>query len=155
MAYYGIQGLQSAVSSSYKGAAASWCPASNTKRHKWYEFILGATSNPNATDTYIQFDISRFTTTSSLAGSAYTPSPLDLADGTALIVAANTLTGEPAAFGASLFNTGINQRATTRWIAAQESQYLVAPATATAGLELRSQSSTFAGATACQVTYNE
>src|SRR6202453_2017790 len=103
------------------------------------EFILGATANPNATDTYIQVDISRLAQTTSLAGTAFTPNPTDPADGTALIVAAVNITTEPASalIANTLFNTGINQRATTRWIAAQESQYLIAPATSTNGLYMR------------------
>ena len=156
MGYYALGGNQGTIASAYKGAVASWCPAT-TKRHKWYEFVLGATANPNATDTYIQVDISRLSQTTSLAGTAYTPNALDSADGAAAIVAATNITIEPSAalIASSLFNTGINQRATTRWIAAQESQYLVAPATTINGLYLRAQSSTYAGSFDAQVSYLE
>jgi hypothetical protein len=118
---------------------------------------LGATANPNATDTYVQVDISRLSQTTSLAGTAFTPNPTDPADGTALILAAVNITTEPASalVASSLFNTGINQRATTRWIAAQESQYLIAPATAGNGLYLRGQSSTYVGSFQAQASYLE
>lgn len=49
MATYAIGGSQGTISSSYKGIVATWCSAT-LKRHKWYEFVLGATANPNATD---------------------------------------------------------------------------------------------------------
>ena len=60
-----------------------------------------------------------------------------------------------AILGVSLYNTGINQRATTRWIAAQESQFLISPATAQNGLELRVQSSTFTSTCDGQVSFVE
>jgi len=68
------------------------------------------------------------------------------ADAAAVTLAAKTLTTEvnSAILGVSLFNTGINQRATTRWIAAQESQYLISPTTVQNGMEIRAQSSTYA-----------
>lgn len=155
MASYALGGATT-ITSAYTGAAVSWCPAT-TRRHKWYEFILGATANPNATDTYIQVDISRLTGTTSLAGTAFTPVATDPADAAAVILAAKTITTEvnAALVGGSLFNTGINQRATTRWIAAQELQYLTAPATAQNGLELRAQSSTYASTFDGQVSFME
>jgi hypothetical protein len=157
MAKYALGGNQASIASSYKGVVASWCPASNTKRHKWFEFVLGATANPNATDTYIQVDISRLSQTTSLAGTAATPNALDPADGAALIVAATNETTEPSAalIATSLFNTGLNQRATTRWIAADESFALVAPATAVNGLYMRAQSSTYNSTFDGQVSYHE
>lgn len=156
MAYYAVGGSQTSISSTYRGLAATWCPAT-VRRTKWYEFVLGATANPNATDTYIQFDISRLSGTTSLAGTAITPSPLDPADQAAATLAAGVLTTEvnAALVGVSLFNTGLNQRATTRWIAAQESQFLIAPATAQNGLELRGQSSTYTGTADGQVSITE
>jgi hypothetical protein len=67
------------------------------------------------------------------------------------------MTTEPAAalIASSLFNTGLNQRATTRWIASQESQYLIAPATTINGLYLRAQSSTYASTFDAQVSFLE
>ena len=157
MATYAVGGNQGTISSSYKGVAATWTPSSNAKRHKWYEFVLGATANPNATDTYVQVDISRLSQTTSIAGTSFTPNPTDPADGAGLIVALVNETTEPSAalIANTLFNTGINQRATTRWIAAQESQYLIAPATALNGLYMRAQSSTYASSFEGQISYLE
>lgn len=155
MATYAVGGATT-ITSAYTGAAVTWSGAT-TRRHKWYEFVLGATANPNATDTYVQVDISRLTGTTSLAGTAFTPVATDAADQAAVIAAAKTITTEvnSALVGGSLFNTGLNQRATTRWIAAQESQYLIAPATAQNGLELRALSTTFASTFAAQVSFME
>ena len=107
--------------------------------------------------TYIQFNISRLSGTTSLAGTAFTPNATDPADGAALTVAAVNETTEPANVTAnsSLFNTGINQRATTRWIAAQESQYLIAPATTINGLYMRTQSSTYGSSMDGQISVLE
>jgi hypothetical protein len=155
MATYAVGGKSGNIGASYTGCAVTWAPSSNPARHKWYEFILGATANPNTTDTYIQVDISRLSGTTSLAGTAFTPAPTDPADAASLTLAANTITTEvnSAILGVSLFNTGINQRATVRWIAAQESQYLIVPATSQNGLELRAESGTYASTMDAQVSF--
>jgi hypothetical protein len=157
MATYAVGGSQSTISSSYKGITATWAVTATLKRIKWYEFILGATANPNATDTYIQVDISRLASTTSIAGSAFVPAPTDSVDGAAVTVALVNETTEPASalVATTLFNTGINQRATTRWIAAQESQYLISPATNLNGLYMRGQSSTYASSFDGQVSILE
>jgi len=158
MAYYAVGGSQTTLTSTYKGAAVTFAPTTSPRRIKWYEFVIGAVSNPNSsTDTYIQVDISRLSGTTSIAGTTITPAPLDPADQASLTLAMSNLTTEvnSALVGTALFNTGINQRATTRWIAAQESQYLITPATAANGLELRYQSSTFTTATDAQVSITE
>lgn len=155
MGTYGVGGNQGTISSSYKGCAAIWC--TSTRRTKWYEIILGATGNPNATDTYIQFDVSRLSATTSIAGTSFTPNPTDPADGAASAAALANITTEPnaALIASSLLNFGINQRATSRWVAAQESQYLIAPATNLNGLYARALSNAYTGALAAQVTLLE
>ena len=67
------------------------------------------------------------------------------------------ITTEPSAalIASTLFNTGINQRATTRWIAAQESQFLIAPATTINGLYMRTQSSTYGSSMDGQISILE
>jgi hypothetical protein len=102
-------------------------------------------------------DISRLSQTTSLAGTAFTPNPTDPADGAALTVSAVNETTEPSAalIATTLFNTGLNQRATTRWIAAQESQYLIAPATTINGLYMRVQSSTYTATMDGQISFME
>jgi hypothetical protein len=122
---------------------ATWC-SSIARRHRWFQFDLAAIAAATDPDTYFQVDISRLSQTTSLAGSAFIPIPYD-ADGPASMLAAVNMTVEPAAaqIGASLFNRGLGQRASMKWSAAHESQMLIAPATAGAGLYLRLRSASY------------
>jgi hypothetical protein len=117
------------------------------------EWTLGATASPNATDCNIQVDISRLSQTTSLAGTSFTPNPTDSADGAAVTLANVNETTEPSAalIATSLYNIGMNQRATIRWSALQESQALIGPATAANGLYMRALSPTYAAAFAGQI----
>jgi len=157
MATYAVGGNQGTMTSSYKGNVALIAPASSPRRFKLYEYKIGMTGNPSATDTYIQYDISRLSQTTSLAGTSFTPNPTDPADQASLTLANTNQTTEPSAalIATSLENVGINQRSTVRWIAAQESQYLIGPATAQNGLYLRTLSNAYTGACAAQVTFME
>lgn len=157
MGYYAVGGTQTTIASSYKGLVASWGAASSPRRHKWYEIIIGATGNPNSTDTYFQVDVSRITDTTSIAGTSFTPNPNDLADAACNTVALVNETTELAAalITVSLLNFGLNQRGTTRWVASQESQYLIGPATSKAGFYMRALSNAYTGALAGQVTFQE
>ena len=155
MATYGVPGFQGTMSSSYKGSLASWGGAT-PRRHKWYEIIAGAVQNPVATDTQIQLDVSRFTTTTGLAGTAFTPNPTDPADAACSAVVAINLTTDPVVTAnSSVLNFGLNQRGTTRWIASQESQYLIVAATAQAGFDCRQLSANYNTSIATQVTFLE
>lgn len=157
MATYAVGGNQGTISSSYKGCVAVWAITATPKRTKWYELVIGATGNPNATDTYFQIDVSRLSQTTSIAGSAFTPAPTDPADGAAVSVALTAESTEPSAalIASSLLNFGLNQRNTTRWISSQESQYLIGPATGLNGLYLRALSNAYTSALATQLTYLE
>jgi hypothetical protein len=155
MATYAVPGFQSTVSTSYKSAVATWASAT-PRRCKWYEIIAGAVQVPNTTDCAIQVDVSRFTTTTGLAGAAFTPNPTDPADAAcSTVVTINLTTDGVVTANSSVLNFGINQRGTTRWIAAQESQYLIIPATAQAGFECRQLSSNYGSSIATQVTFLE
>lgn len=155
MATYGIPGVQGTVTGAYKSAAVTWGSAT-LKRIKWYEIIMGAASLPNATDCYVQIDVSRFTTTTGLAGSAFTPNATDPADGPALAVAAINLSVDPVVTAnSSLLNFGVNQRSTTRWVPSDEAKFLIVPATAQAGLALRVTSTTFGSSIQAQVSFLE
>lgn len=158
MPYYAVPGSHSAVAAAYKTAALIQGATSGTlKRGKIFEIMVGAASNPNATDTFIQWDVSRFTASGAGAYTAWTPTSLDPADSAAIVVAGITATAEATTFTAnsSIWNEAVNQRGSLRWVAAQESQYMVMPATASAGLALRGLSTTFATATTGQLTYQE
>ena len=155
MATYAVPGFQGTMSTAYKGSVACWGSAT-PRRVKWYEVIAGAVQNPNATDCAIQLDISRFTTTTGLAGTAFTPNPTDPADAACQAVVAINLTVDPiVTANSSVLNFGLNQRGTTRWIPAQESQYLILAATAQAGFDCRQLSAQYASSIATQITFLE
>jgi hypothetical protein len=157
MPYYALGGLQGTTTSTLKGTAASWTVTATLKRHKWYEIIIGATGVPNATDCDIQVDVSRLSATTSLAGTTGTMNALDSADGASILSSLVNITTEPnaAIIGVSLMNFGLNQRNTTRWIAAQESQYFVAPATNLNGLYMRESSPNYTSSVATQIYESE
>jgi hypothetical protein len=143
MATYSIPGSQAATASTYRGVTATWC-SSTARRHRWYQFELAATSLATDPDTYFQVDLSRLSQTTSLAGTAFVPTPYG-ADGPASMLAAVNMTTEPATalIAANLFNRGMGQRDTVRWGTSDESQMLIVPATAGAGLYLRVRSANY------------
>ena len=145
MPYYAVPGSLQTTTSSYKTAAAPYANATATKRGKMTEFYMGAVSTPNSSDQALQFDISRMQATGALAGTAWTPTQNDSADGASqfvsTIVASAETTGVTA--NSSLYNIGINQRNTLRIMFPQESQYLIWPATCANGFVLRATSAGF------------
>lgn len=156
MGYYAVPGNQTTVTSSFK-TAAQVNATGTTKRGKVYEIILGANSNPNATDTYLEWQLSRITATGAGAYTTWTPTLLDPADGAAVSVSGVNATAEATAITANsfLFWEGVNQRSAVRWVASQESQYFTFPATLSNGFVLRAQSSTFTTAITGQLSFQE
>jgi len=158
MAYYAVPGNQATTTSAYKTAALVQAATTGTlRRGKVFEVMVGANGNPNATDTYVQWDISRITASGAGAYTAWTPTAIDPADAASLSITGINATAEATTFTAnsSIFNVSVNQRGTLRWVAAQESQYLVFPATASNGLALRGLSNAYTGALGGQLTYQE
>ncbi len=158
MATYNVGGTQSVLSGSNKGVVALLGGATLPRRIKLLEYKIGATGNPNSsTDTYIQFDLSRLSNTTSLGGTAFTPNPDDIADSVSVTLANINQATEPAAalITASLDNYGINQRATVRSVVSQEAWASVGPATAAAGLYARVTSNAYTSALAIQVKFLE
>lgn len=158
MPYFAVPGNQTAIAAAYKSAAIiQGATAGSLKRAKIFELMLGQSANPNATDTFVQWDVSRFTATGAGAYTSWTPTALDPADTAAIVQAGINATAEATTFTAnsSLFNVALNQRGAFRWVAPQESQSLVMPATASAGLSLRGLSGTYTGAATGQITYQE
>jgi hypothetical protein len=156
MPYYAVPGNQGTVAAGYK-TGAQVNASGTTKRIKVYEIMVGPTGAPNATDCSIQFDVSRITATGAGAYTTWTPTLLDPADGAAVTVAGINATAEATAITAnsSLWNEGVNQRNSLRWVAPQESQYLVAPAVASNGLVLRALSATYTSSVSTQFTFQE
>ena len=160
MPYYTQVGHQT-CSAAYNGVAvALWAASTNSqslRRGKVYEVIMGATSNPNATDCVIQYDVSRMSASGSIAGSSVLPVVLDPADvaqcsanSFILVTTAPTVTAS-----SSLLHVGLNQRNSQRWQAAQESQMMVWPATAGNGVVARCLSPTYAADVGIQVSFME
>lgn len=156
MGYYQVPGNQGTISSSYKTAAQANASGA-TKRGKVYEIIVGPSANPNATDCSVQFDLSRITATGAGAYTSWTPTLSDPADGPAVTLSGINATAEATAFTAnsSLFNVGMNQRNSLRWVAPQESQMLVFPAAASNGMALRALSTVYTGSVTAQLGFQE
>jgi hypothetical protein len=106
---------------------------------------MGAASAPSATDTPIQYDLSRVTSSAS-GGTSFAPQVLDPADiSTPSAVAYITASGATLTAASSVFNVNLNQRNSQRWTAAQESQMLIYPATASNGFAFRALSPSYGG----------
>jgi hypothetical protein len=158
MATYTMNGNQATLTSTNKGTVGCWAVTATAKRIKWYEFVVGASNVPNATDCALQIDISRLLSTTSLAGTSFTPNATDSADGAAVTTALVNITTEPnsAIIGTTpLMNFGLNQRNTFRWIAAQESQYLIGPGTNLNGLYMRALSTNYTSSLQTPVSFLE
>jgi hypothetical protein len=149
MAKYAINnslaGSQQNMSSSYKTAVSVFAGAT-ARRGKIYDVLIGTDGTP--ADNAVDWDISRMTADGT--GSAATPQALDPADTAMAGTSKVNYTAEPTVTAASsLFQVGVNQRASYRWVAAPGSE-LVYPALANNGFVLRAKSggytSTFTGA---------
>jgi hypothetical protein len=134
-------GTQTAITAGAKGLIQAYAStATAARRGKWYDVLVGTNGTP--ADNYVVYDISRTTSSpaATLIYSVAIPTPLDGADAAYLGVAyvnATSSTGEPTITSStSMFNVGVNQRASYRWVAAPGSE-LVYPATNVNGLLLR------------------
>jgi len=151
MAKYAITGAQAAVSGSYKTVLDVFATSGSLRRGKVFDVLIGTNGTP--ADNYLQWDISRMTADGT--GSAVTPNPLDPADVAALATAKSNYTAEPTiAANSSLFNVGVNQRASYRWVAAPGSELLF-PAVAGNGLALRALSGGYTGSATGDFMYEE
>jgi hypothetical protein len=151
MAKYAITGTQASVSGSYKTVLSVFAGSGTTRRGKVYDVLIGTNGTP--ADNYLQWDISRMTADGT--GTAVTPQALDPADASANGSAKNNYSAEPTVTAnSSLFNVGVNQRASYRWVAAPGSE-LVFPATSANGLVLRTLSGGYTGSATGDYMYEE
>jgi hypothetical protein len=151
MAKYAITGQQAAVSGSYKTVLDVFATSGALRRGKVFDVLIGTNGTP--ADNFLQWDISRMTADGT--GTAVTPNPLDPADVAALATAKNNYSAEPTiTANSSLFNVGVNQRASYRWVAAPGSELLF-PAVAGNGLALRALSGGYTGSATGGVMYEE
>lgn len=144
-----------AVSSSYKSQIVVYASSSTQalRRGKVFDVLVGTNGVP--ADNYMQWDISRSTTTPT-SGTQTALNTLDTADSSAAAIGIINLgSGEPTiTSSSSLFNVGVNQRASYRWVAAPGSE-LVYPATAANGLALRVLSGGYTGIAASTLLVEE
>ena len=159
MATYQINANQGTVSTTAKGTMALWTPSGTLRRIKIYEFDVGATGVPNATDCNVTIDLSRMVGTTSVAGTSYVPNDTDPADGAAIASSLVNITTELAAAlvstGLPEYHNGMNQRNSIRWVAAQESQFLISAATATFGHYMTVLSPNYGSSVSTNVYYLE
>jgi hypothetical protein len=114
------------------------------RRGRVYELLMGAASAPSATDTPIQYDLSRITSSTS-GGTSYAPQCNDPAEQqTPSALAYITASGATLTASSTVFNVNLNQRNSQRWTAAQESQMLIWPATSGNGFAFRALSPSYA-----------
>lgn len=156
MANYSINnqlaGTPQNLSTSYKSICiVTSSSATSARRGQIYDIMLGEDGTP--ADNVVVWDISRQTA----AGTATTVTPVALnpADGAMLSAAAANATAEGTITAASsVFNIGVNQRASYRWVPAPGSE-LIFPATNLAGFALRAKSPGYTSTTTGQIWVNE
>jgi len=135
-------GTQQSMTTTYVGAILGLSSSTTTpRRFKIYDVLIGTNGVP--ADNFVEWDISRITASSTTTVLA--AQPLDPADATALTVATvNSSTFGTITTGSNVFYVGVNQRASYRWVAAPGGE-LVAPATSSAGFQLRARSGGYTG----------
>lgn len=146
---YVVEGTQSAVTSS-PGDTATAIIASTSTRGRLYEvdFAQGGTPADNA----IQWLVRRFTAVGT-EGAGVTPVALDSDAPAAQLDGAENHSAEPT-FTSVLLNIDVNQRATFRWVAAPDGEFVI-PATANNGIGATPISSAYTGAATATCYYVE
>lgn len=161
MANYEAPLLQGTVSTTYKSSGVIYTNvAANTQRRiQLYEIEMGQTGSLASTDCQCQWDVSRFSATNSLAGTAVVPNLLDPADVSPLSLFFNAISAEltytGANFGLSIKNWGINQRGSYRWRALDDGDNIVVAATAGTGVGVRVLSSNFTASAVGNISFIE
>lgn len=147
-----LGGTQQNVAATYKTLVSAFASnATQLRRGKVYDVLIGTNGTP--ADNVMTFDISRMTADGT--GTTVTPVSLDPADAAMLGVSKANYTAEPTVTAASsVFNLGINQRASYRWVAAPGSE-LIYPATNANGLVLRVLSPGYTGTATAEIMLEE
>lgn len=157
MANYEAPLLQGVCGTTYKTAGALY--SSGARRIMVYEIEFGQAGGLASTDCQVQWDVSRFSATNLLTGTAVVPNLTDPADGTCLALflngAASELTYTTAGAGLGLKNWGINQRGSYRWRALDDGDNIVIPATNMAGVGVRALSPNFTGSLVGNLSFVE
>jgi hypothetical protein len=140
-------GTQQNLSSSFKTInLVTAATGATTLRRGWiYELEVGADNVPNATDCPINWDISSQTAAGTITSN--TPNPIDQGggDAAALLTYGSNATAEGTiTANSSVFYLPLNQRATQRWIARDQSSCLIVAAVNLKGFALRAKSPNYA-----------
>jgi hypothetical protein len=151
MPRYNAKLLQAPVSTAFKSVGALWATSAvRARRMALYDATLSQTGGLSSTDCQIEYDFTRFSTTSLIAGTAFTPSPIDAADDGTLGIYLNNVSTEvvggalgAAGLGLNLYTMAENQRATFRWRALETYDMMIIPAAAFNGITFRTLSSNF------------
>lgn len=151
MALYGTSNVSATtptlnnVATSVKTMLQAAAQTSGLRRAWIYEFGVGASGVPNATDCEIAWTLIK-QTTAGTGGVALTVNALDQADAAAATVCLGSLTAEPTGAETGIVWTlGANQRASYRWVVAPGGPgEIVIPATNLAGYGIRAKSSNYA-----------
>lgn len=128
------------------------------RRIMLYEFSIAASSNPNATDCCIQYDLAR--STADGTGVVMTPlilsGPLDTGTvSTAVTTAKGNYTAEPTYTAQQQLDyNAFNQRASLRYTSIQGGEFWV-PGVAANGIGIRCLSPAYASSIACSMKFEE
>lgn len=148
-----LGGSQQAVSGTYKTllsltAEATPGPAVSGKI---YDMVMGTNGTP--ADNYMEFNLSKQTAAGTTTG--VTPVLLDGSSGAARLVAEANYTAEPTVTASSsVFYTGVNQRASYRWVASPGGEFIV-PATDENGFAFRVKSGGYTGTATITMQHEE
>lgn len=145
-------GTQQNLTTTYGGSIIGLTGANAApRRTKVYDLLIGTNGTP--ADNFIEFDISRVTVASTATSA--TPQPLDGADATSLTTTfVNSSSPGTITTNSNVFYLGINQRASYRWVAAPGGE-LVAPATSSAGFQLRARSGGYTSTVTATIHFQE
>lgn len=162
MALYGTSNVSAttpalnAVATTAKTMLQLAAQTTGLRRAAMYEWTVGPSAVPNATDCEIAWTLIRQTTAGS-GGVTLSSNPEDLADAAAATVALGSLTSEPTGAETGVIDAlGANQRASYRWVVAPGGPgELIIPATNLAGIGIRAKSSTYTGTVSVSAKFRE
>lgn len=148
-ARYASTGFQTPVAATFKTMLE--LKAGTTVRPRVYDFLMGASGTP--ADNALEYALQK-TTAAVGVGTSVTPEPLDPADVAALVTVLEDLTTEPTLAGIPIFDIGVNLRASYRWVAAPDSEIIIA-AVANEGLAAMVLSSAYTGQAEATLMHEE
>lgn len=144
-------GTQQATATAYGGAIVGMnAPTASPRRGKVYDVLIGTNGTP--ADNFVEWDISRVTTSST--ATIVTPQPLDSADAAATSVITANSSSAGTISVQNIFYVGVNQRASYRWVASPGGE-IVWPATSSNGLQLRARSGGYTGTVTGTIHFEE